>query len=247
MISTKDILLATDNEVEKDYSNSISLEHRKKFAQFFTPFQLASLMADWLVGNKGIKTVLEPAFGLGVFSRALLNKTTELTIKGFDVDEKIFTKAKEVFFDTPNVDIHLKDYIFNDWHEKYDGIICNPPYFKFHDYDNKTILNEFESRLKIKLNGFTNLYTLFLLKSIRQLNSSGRLAYIIPSEFLNSDYGKLVKSDLIKNKILRHIIVFDFEENVFDDALTTACILLCSNDKNYQKVKFSTIKKIDDL
>ncbi|MCA0230678.1 MAG: SAM-dependent methyltransferase [Bacteroidetes bacterium] len=247
MISTKDILLATDNEVEKDYSNSTSLEHRKKFAQFFTPFQLASLMADWLVGNKGIKTVLEPAFGLGVFSRALLNKTTELTIKGFDVDEKIFTKAKEVFFDTPNVDIHLKDYIFNDWHEKYDGIICNPPYFKFHDYDNKTILNEFESRLKIKLNGFTNLYTLFLLKSIRQLNSSGRLAYIIPSEFLNSDYGKLVKSDLIKNKILRHIIVFDFEENVFDDALTTACILLCSNDKNYQKVKFSTIKKIDDL
>lgn len=46
---------------------------------------------------------------------------------------------------------------------------------------------------------------------------------------------------------MRHIIVFDFEENIFDDALTTACILLCSNDKNYQKVKFSTVKKIDDL
>jgi adenine-specific DNA-methyltransferase len=99
----------------------------------------------------------------------------------------------------------------------------------------------------LKLNGFTNIYALFLLKSIYQLNTNGRLAYIIPSEFLNSDYGKLVKSALIKNKILRHIIVFDFEENVFDDALTTACILFCSNDKNYQKVKFSTIKKIDEL
>ncbi|MBN2487150.1 MAG: N-6 DNA methylase [Bacteroidales bacterium] len=247
MIGLKDISLATNNQVEKDYSKSISLGHRKKFAQFFTPFQLASLMANWLLGNQNLKTVLEPAFGLGVFSRALLSKNPELSIKGFDIDKTIFDNAKEIFHNTLNVDIHLEDYMFNDWNYKYDGIICNPPYFKFHDYDNKTILNEIEHRLQIKLNGFTNLYTLFLLKSIYQLNSNGRLAYIVPSEFLNSDYGKLVKSALIKNKVLRHIIVFDFEENVFDDALTTACILLCSNDKNYQNVKFSTIKKIDEL
>ncbi len=247
MIEVKDISQATNNQIEKNYSKLISLEHRKKFAQFFTPFQLASLMADWLLGNQKLKTVLEPAFGLGIFSRALLSKKNELSIKGFDIDEKIFAEAKEIFNDSPNVDIHLEDYMFNDWNNKYDGIICNPPYFKFHDYDNKTILNEIENRLKIKLNGFTNLYTLFLLKSIYQINPNGRLAYIIPSEFLNSDYGKLVKSALIKNKVLRHIIVFDFEENVFDDALTTACILLCSNDKHSQNVKFSTIKKIDDL
>ena len=247
MIEVKDISQATDNQVEKDYSKITSLEHRKKFAQFFTPFQLASLMADWLLGNQNLKTVLEPAFGLGVFSRALIGKKSDLSIKGFDIDEKIFAESKEIFNDTAIVDLHLEDYMFNDWNNKYDGIICNPPYFKFHDYDNKTILNEIESRLKIKLNGFTNLYTLFLLKSIYQLNPNGRLAYIIPSEFLNSDYGKLVKSALIKNKVLRHIVVFDFEENVFDDALTTACILLCSNDKHYQKVKFSTIKKVDDL
>ena len=247
MIDFKDISQATDNQVEKGYSKLISLEHRKKFAQFFTPFQLASLMADWLLGNQNLKTVLEPAFGLGVFSRALLSKKSDLSIKGFDIDETILTEAKAIFNNTTNFDLHLEDYMFNDWSNKYDGIICNPPYFKFHDYDNKTILNEIENRLKIKLNGFTNLYTLFLLKSVYQLNSNGRLAYIIPSEFLNSDYGKLVKSTLIKNKVLRHIVVFDFEENVFDDALTTACILLCSNDKNSQKVKFSTIKKIDDL
>ncbi|UXE58382.1 MAG: SAM-dependent methyltransferase [Woronichinia naegeliana WA131] len=181
------------------------------------------------------------------FFQSLTKQKSELSIKGFDIDETIFAEAKEIFHDIPKVDIHLEDYMFNDWNNKYDGIICNPPYFKFHDYDNKTILNEIENHLKIKLNGFTNIYALFLLKSIYQLNTNGRLAYIIPSEFLNSDYGKLVKSALIKNKILRHIIVFDFEENVFDDALTTACILFCSNDKNYQKVKFSTIKKIDEL
>jgi adenine-specific DNA-methyltransferase len=235
------------NLVEKEYTKTVLLEHRKKFAQFFTPFELASLMADWLLNNPNIKSVLEPAFGLGVFSRALLSKKSNLSIKGFDIDETILNEAKEIFNDTPNLVLHLEDYMFNDWSNKYDGIICNPPYFKFHDYDNKTIINEIEKRLKIKLNGFTNLYTLFLLKSIYQINTNGRLAYIIPSEFLNSDYGKLVKSALIKSKVLRHIIVFDFEENVFDDALTTASILLCSNDNHSQKVKFSAIKKIDDL
>ena len=68
MIETKVIFQATDNQVEKSYSKLTALEHRKKFAQFFTPFQLASLMADWLLGNENLNTVLEPAFGLGVFS-----------------------------------------------------------------------------------------------------------------------------------------------------------------------------------
>jgi adenine-specific DNA-methyltransferase len=162
MIDVKNISLNTNNQVEKSYSKLIPLEHRKKFAQFFTPFQLATLMADWLLENKSMQTILEPAFGLGVFSRALLSKKSDLSIKGFDIDEKIFAEAKNIFNDTPNVDLHLEDYMFNDWDNKYDGIVCNPPYFKFHDYDSKKILNEIENRLKIILNGFTNLYTLFL-------------------------------------------------------------------------------------
>ena len=237
----------THNSIENEYSKSISLEHRKKFAQFFTPFPIASLMAKWILRNDDLKTVLEPAFGLGVFSRALLNHKTDIEIKGFEVDNTIFNAAKQHFNEIENLDILLQDYMYNDWNNKYDGIICNPPYFKFHDYDNKNIIKEIETNLKCKLNGFTNLYTLFLLKSIHQLNPNGRCAYIIPSEFLNSDYGKLVKTYLLKSKTLRHIIVIDFEENVFEDALTTACIILCANDNSTTKVQFSNIQSLQDL
>lgn len=236
-----------NNSIENNYSKSISLEHRKKFAQFFTPFPIADAMAKWLLGNNQLMNVLEPAFGLGVFSRAILNHKKEIDIKGFEVDETIFDNAKQYFQDIENVNLLLQDYMYNDWKNKYDGIICNPPYFKFHDYDNKNILKEIETNLKCKLNGFTNLYTLFLLKSIHQLSKNGRCAYIIPSEFLNSDYGKLVKSYLIKSKTLRHIIVINFEENVFDDALTTASIILCANDNLTEKVQFSNIQSLQDL
>lgn len=245
MIVTKQHIL--NNSIENDYSKSISIEHRKKFAQFFTPFSIADLMAKWILGNKELKTVLEPAFGLGIFSRAILKEKESVDIKGFEIDATIYQSAKQHFSNIENIHLLLQDYMYNDWENKYDGIICNPPYFKFHDYDNKNILKEIETNLKCKLNGFTNLYTLFLLKSIHQLNKNGRCAYIIPSEFLNSDYGKLVKTYLLKSKTLRHIIVIDFEENVFDDALTTASIIFCANDNLTDKVQFSNIQSLQDL
>jgi adenine-specific DNA-methyltransferase len=237
----------TDNSIETDYVKSVSMEHRKKFAQFFTPFSIAKLMTKWLLGNKNLKSVLEPAFGLGVFSRVLLSQKNKIQIKGFEIDTTIFEKSKSYFANAKNINLLLQNYMYNDWQNKYDGIICNPPYFKFHDYDNKNMLKEIEVNLKCKLNGFTNLYTLFLLKSIHQLNSNGRCAYIIPSEFLNSDYGKSVKNHLIKTGLLRHIIVIDFEENVFDNVLTTASIILCANDNQTNKVQFSNVQSLNDL
>lgn len=235
------------NDPEKEYSRLVSLEHRKKYAQFFTPFPIAEFMSNWILGNKNLKTVLDPAFGLGIFARAIRQYNEDCSIKGFEIDECILQQATNIFQSEKNTLIQLNDYMFNDWENRYDGIICNPPYFKFHDYDNKTILKELEEKLGLKLNGFTNLYSLFLLKSAYQLNVGGRAAYIIPSEFLNSDYGKLVKWFLIKNKLLRYIIIFDFEENVFDDALTTASILLFANDSEKSEVEFINVKTLDDL
>ena len=234
-------------DIESRYCQTVPLGHRKKFAQFFTPPLIANAMANWLLANPELKNVLEPAFGLGVFSRMLLSQNPELSIKGFEIDEVIYGKAKAVYGDNKGINLLLQDYMYNDWENKYDGIICNPPYFKFHDYDNKSVLKEIEQRLDCKLNGFTNLYTLFLLKSIHQLKPHGRCAYLVPSEFMNSDYGKLVKYYLLKTGTLRHIIVFDFEEIVFEDALTTSCIILCANDENKERVTFTTISDVNDI
>lgn len=228
--------------LEKTYSQKVGLSHRKRYAQFFTPEEVAEVMIDWVLKNKALKKVLEPAFGLGVFSRLLLQKKANIEIKGFDVDPIIFEEANNHFYNFSNVNLILEDYLFNDWDNKYDGILCNPPYFKFHDYENKKALEEIRKRLKVNLNGFTNIYTLFLLKSIYQLNEGGKAAYVIPSEFLNSDYGTYVKHYLLKTNALKHIIIFDFKENVFDDALTTSAILLLSKDNNSSSVSFSTIE-----
>ena len=233
--------------LEKEYKKQTSLTHRKKFAQFFTPEPVANIMIDWILDKPQIQTLLEPAFGLGVFSRLILEQKKDIDITSFDVDPVIFEIAKQNFNNFSNINYFLEDYLFNDWNNKYDAIICNPPYFKFHDYENKKTLEEIKKRLKINLSGFTNVYTLFLLKSIYQLKENGRAAYIIPSEFLNSDYGKLFKEYLIKSKTLKHIILFDFEENVFDDALTTSAIILLEKNNSPDKISFSNIKDFEAL
>lgn len=233
--------------LEATYKKEVSLSHRKKYAQFFTPETIAQIMSKWLLTGNKIKSILEPAFGLGVFSKFLIVENKELNIKGFDVDPVIFKSAQQNFESNSNIQIFLEDYLFNDWNNKYDGIICNPPYFKFHDYENKSTLKEIKKRLNINLSGFTNIYTLFLLKSIYQLNKNGRIAYIVPSEFLNSDYGTYIKDYLLKSNTLRHIIIFDFKENVFDDVLTTSAILLLAKDDNKNEVQISKIRNVSEL
>lgn len=50
---------------EKEYCSITDISHRKKFAQFFTPYDIADFMAEWVIGeSKQTKKILEPAFGL---------------------------------------------------------------------------------------------------------------------------------------------------------------------------------------
>ena len=234
---------------EKEYIKIVPLEHRKKFAQFFTPEQISDFMANWVLnGRKEKLDILEPAIGLGIFSRSLHKQNPRIQVVGYDIDETISSYARVYFAHHEyNVTISNENYITTSWSEKYDGIICNPPYLKFHDYDNATLIPIVNNRLHTHLNGFTNIYTLFLLKSIFQMKEGGRMAYIIPSEFLNSDYGVEVKRVLLQSGLLRHVIIVDFTKCAFDDALTTACILLCENDNNSEDIRFSNIDDIAKL
>lgn len=207
----------------------------KKYGQFFTPDYIAKFMADWVA--KDASNILDPAIGNSLFFRQLKNDNIKKV--GYDIDKNIVD-----YFDY-NYEIIISDYLLSDVSEKFDAIICNPPYNRFQSIDNrKEIKKKFLNDYNIELNGYTNQAILFLIKSIMELKKNGRIAYIIPTDFLESSYGEQIKELMLKQNILYSII--NLEYTVFDNATTTSCILLLQKCKN-ENVKMINIKNKDEF
>ena len=226
---------------EKSYTIETDISHIKKLGQYFTNYKIASFMCNWVCEKS--PNLLDPAVGNSIFFLEAKKKNPHCKFTGYEIDNHILS-----YFGNPtDADIREKDYLLSDWDEKYSAIVCNPPYNRFQVIENRSqILEIFYKHTKIKYSGYTNQYILFLIKSIYQLAPGGRLAYIIPSEFLNSKYGESIKELLLKEKIVHSIINFENNDEMFFNATTTCCILLLSKNNN-KVIQFFNLKSIDDI
>ncbi len=226
---------------EKNYTKNAAAAHIKSFGQYFTKYEVADFMCAWACKNA--KTMLDPAVGNSVFFKSAKKYNADCWLTGYEIDSEILG-----YFGNPtNAEIINDNYLLSDWERKYDAIVCNPPYNRFQAVCNRNeILDVIYSHTGEKYSGYTNLYILFLLKSIFQLSDKGKLAYIIPSEFLNSKYGTAVKQLLIDQKLLRAIINFENDNEMFFNATTTCCVLLLDREvKDY--ACFYNLQSINDL
>lgn len=199
-------------------------EHKKKYGQFFTSRPVAEFMAEW-VAEKSPKRILDPAVGEGIFLKVVHELLPKATMTAYEIDPVM----AERFHEECKLEntLYIEDYMKSESTRQYDGIICNPPYHRFQEIpDRKQIRQLFQKRYGINLSGFSNASSYFLIKSIYELAPGGRCAYILPYEFLNTGYGKAVKRCLVKEGVLRQIIKFHSSVKVFEDVITTCCILL---------------------
>ncbi|MGB5770601.1 MAG: N-6 DNA methylase, partial [Crocosphaera sp.] len=207
-----------------------------------TPSIIAHIMAKWVTQNNP-KTILDPAFGLGIFYEEIskINLENKWHFTGYEIDNNILSYLDNVKHNI-NLTIINKDYLESDI-SYFDAIICNPPYMRFQKFINRhNILPRIEKQIGKKLVGYSNIASIFLIKALQQLNTNGRLAFILPFEFFNTGYGKEIKRRLIENSLLKQIIIFANEKDIFPDATTTICILLCQNDRVSKEVKITNIK-----
>lgn len=226
---------------EIEYSKHIDKEHRKLLGQFFTHKDVVEFMCKWACD--GAQKVLDPAVGNSAFLCAARKYNKECSLTGYEIDSAILN-----FFGNPSeAKIINEDYLLSDWNEKYDSIVCNPPYNRFQAIKNrKEIISIIYENTGIRITSYTNLYVLFLIKSIYQMADKGKLAYIIPSEFLNSKYGIQMKQLLLEKRLLKAIINFQNNDDLFSDATTTCCILLIDNSIK-DSIMFYNLKTLYEL
>ncbi|MDD5450507.1 MAG: N-6 DNA methylase [Desulfovibrionales bacterium] len=231
---------------ESRYIDETPLNHRKDYGQFFTPLLVARLMAKWVMkGNP--KTILDPAFGLGVFYDEIkkINQNNQSMFTGYEIDNHIMTYLNNR--NSPNLRVINNDYLEAEV-GLFDGIICNPPYMRFQKFLKRhDILPKIEEKIGKKLIGYSNISSVFLVKSLKELKDNANLAYIMPFEFFNTGYGKEIKKCLLENHLLKQIIIFSNEKEIFPDATTTVCVLLCRNDGKEEPIKITIIKENEEI
>ena len=222
-----------------------NINKKKKLGQVFTPIEIAQFMSD-LVSNSQAKTVLDPAVGQGIFIDCLEKaKYQNMNYTCYDIDKEVIKEFRKNI--SAPVNLFIEDYLSSFCENKFDIIICNPPYNKFQQIPNRNkYIANFREWFNIEMSSYSNLCVYFLIKSLHELTENGKCVYIIPYEFFNTEYGIGVKKYLLESKRLKAIYKFDSTIKLFDDAITTSCILFFDGNQN-EKIDFIYIRSIDEL
>lgn len=228
-------------------------KERNKLGQFATPPALAQEIVNYalrlLPSGEPIR-FLDPAFGTGSFYSALLHRVPKADIgaaSGFEIDEH-YAQASRALWSETGLALHVSDftqtYPPTSSRERFNLLICNPPYVRHHH-----LRSEEKIRLQnlalvatgIKINGLAGLYCYFLLLAHAWLSEDGIAVWLIPSEFMDVNYGGPVKRYLLDNVTLLHVHRFDPSDVQFDDALVSSAVVIFRKQKPLadHKVEFS--------
>ena len=209
---------------------------RNRMGQFSTPNKLAVDIlryANSIYQENDTVRFIDPAFGTGSFYSALLDVFPSCKIGntvGYEIDPHYGKPTTELWGET-GLNLYVQDFTKaeepkND--EKFNLLICNPPYVRHHH-----IANGDKRRLKrktlvtcgVEINGLAGLYCYYLGLSHSWMSEGGLAGWLIPSEFMDVNYGSSVKHYLLDKVKLLQIHRFDPNETQFEDALVSSVVV----------------------
>ncbi len=212
-------------------------EKRNELGQFSTPPDLAAeiVSAALKLMPKGSDIrFLEPGFNTGTFFSALLRSAERDRIaaaRGVEIDPHYAAPARDLWGDT-GLQMSIGDFTQiqppDAESEKFNLLVCNPPYSRHHH-----LSKEQKTRLQRallgassgRLSGLAGLHCYFLLLAHAWMAENGVAAWLIPSEFMEVNYGQQVREYLLNRVILERAHLFDPSDVQFGDALVSSAVL----------------------
>lgn len=208
--------------------NRKTIESRRRFGQFATPFPLADEIVQYALKlcHRTDISFLEPCLGTGVFYSAMKkNFKGNLLADGFEIDGDYFRSAKELWRD---INVRNEDFTTAKASKVYDLLITNPPYVRHHylSQDQKDRLQQAVFHgTGINISKLAGLYCYFILLADKWLKDGALSAWLIPSEFMDVNYGQAIKDYLLNHVHLLRIHRYEADETQFDDALVSSCVI----------------------
>lgn len=224
---------------QNEYEKNRSLDYRKKQGQFFTKLNLADEIVKYaydIIGDTSI-SFLEPAFGFGSFYSAL-SRNGLFSIKkaiGIEKDDVVFEKSKSIWESDKRIKLYNNDFLEFELDEQVDLIITNPPYIRHQLIEQQKKLNYKNLVLNetgVKLSGLSGMYCYFILHAQKWLRENALACWLLPSEFMDVNYGLKVKEYLLNEVTLLKIHRFDPVDGLFPDAQVTSAVVWYKNEKS---------------
>jgi adenine-specific DNA-methyltransferase len=228
--------------LQKTQDQERSQAERNRLGQFATPGRLAGELlrhAHQLLGSRPVR-FLDPAIGTGSFYSALLRQWPAASIAaatGFEIDPHYARPCRSLWQGT-GLQLRAEDFTVAlpppAESERYDLVICNPPYVRHHHLGRsaKTRLQRRSMQATgLHLSGQAGLYAHFVLLTHAWMSRGALAGWLIPSEFMDVNYGRELKAYLLRQVTLVRIHRFDPSEGQFDDALVSSAVVWFRNQR----------------
>ncbi len=223
--------------LQSQLDSAKTLAERNKLGQFPTPTLLATDILEYACALLPPTTrirFLDPAFGTGSFYSALLKcfpARQIATAVGYEIDPH-YAQATTNLWLGQSLDLRLMDFTRatapTSNADKFNLLICNPPYVRHHHLTHAAkahLLQAAHRATGLKLNGLTGLYGYFLCLAHVWLADDGLAGWLIPSEFMDVNYGQPLKTYLLNQVTLLRIHRFDPMDVQFQDALVSSAVV----------------------
>lgn len=209
---------------------------RNRLGQFATPTRLAADILRYAKQNMKPRSkvcFIDPAIGTGSFYSALISVFPKCRLEravGYEIDPYYGAPSKDLW-GAAGLEIRLGDFTRAEPPEeegKFDLLICNPPYVRHHHivYSEKQRLkNRTHSACGVDINGLAGLYCYYTGLCHAWMKDGGLAGWLIPSEFMDVNYGVAVKRYLLDKVTLEHIHRFDPNDVQFGDALVSSAVV----------------------
>jgi adenine-specific DNA-methyltransferase len=266
------------NELPSEYADRLGVlydinkdsKKKKSEGQYFTPLEIAKLMASFAAIRKESIKILDPGCGTAILACALVEyilkqnygiKNIELILYEIDLDilyltNKVLNYLREWISDKGinlQYSVIEKDFILensgtffkNSEMKNYDIIISNPPYFKLRKNDER-VLNT-----QTLVSGQTNIYSLFLGLASKLLKEDGELIFITPRSFASGEYFKAFRKYFFSTVKIEKIHLFHSRKDAFsrNKVLQEMIIIKASKPliKNNYKISISSSNGVTDI
>lgn len=249
----------------KDYNTSGG----GKYAEYYTPHSIATIMARLLVGDNADLHNIEcydPSAGTGTLLMALAHQIGEdkCTIFSQDISQRSNKMLKlNLILNSlvSSLDHAIQgDTLVTPYHKSDDGqelrnfdfVVSNPP-FKMDFSDTREKIAAMPARfwagvpnVPAKKKESMAIYTCFIQHVINSLKKTGKGAIVIPTGFITSKSG-------VENRILKHIVdehivygCVSMPSNVFATTGTNVSVLFFDNSKTTDKVVLIDASKMGE-